>query len=127
MTTLYRAADSDYIQQGTCFAAEREAAEAYLANPGYGGATIWTTDAHGSVLDLRGMSTSEVASLLGLPDPGSIGIDEWLPSLPSTLSAARATGALWAMVDESYPEETTTWIWLGTSDDDEPELTVYAA
>jgi hypothetical protein len=123
MTTLYRAADSDYIQQGTCFADSREAAEEYLANPGYGGSTIWVADAQGETLDLRGMSTSAVASLLGLPTPGAIGVDEWLPSLPSTLAAARATGALWALVDESYPEDTTTWIWLGTSDDDDPELT----
>ena len=113
--------------QGTSFAESRQVAAAYLDNPGYGGALLWSCDISATadrVLDLRGLSTAEAAERLGQSDPGAIGVDEWLASDSDAQDAARATGALWALVDESHPAETTTWIWLGTSDDlaDEPEL-----
>lgn len=77
----------------------------------------------GDVLDLRGMTTAEAASLLDEPNLFSIGIDEWLPRTPSAMDTARSRGHLWAKVDESFPIKTTTMIWLGTGADDVPELT----
>ena len=57
-----------------------------------------------------------------MDDPGAIGLDEWLPRTPDAIDALRAAGHLWAIVAESYPRGTRTWIWLGTGTDDEPEL-----
>lgn len=123
MTTLYRAADSDYIDTGYSFAETRETAEQYLDNPGFGGRSIWTCDIEDDALDLRGMTTAAAAEQLGLSDPGAIGVDEWLPRTEDALAAVRDAGYLWALVSESYPAQTTTWIWCGTGLDDEPELT----
>ena len=126
--TLYRAADSYYIDTGTSFAETLEAAECYLANPGFGGAGLWSTTVPSGtyVLDLRGLSVCDAAAQLGCSDPGAIGIDEWLPREPTALTAIRAMGAMWALVSESYPGG-TTWIYCGDADDycagREPELT----
>jgi len=119
--TLYRAADTDYVGQGTSFAESRETAAFYLDNPGFGGASIWTTEIDADpdrILDLRGVSISDAADLLGLDDPCAIGVDEWIPQVAEYVLAA---GYDWALVDESYPEQTTTWIWCGDCCDD-PDL-----
>lgn len=124
MTTLYRAAKDDYVSQGISFAELRETAELYCANPGFGGANIYTCDidpADGSVLDLSELSTSEAAELLGLSDPGAIGVDEWIPRIVHHLEERVAAGLQWVRVAESYPRGTVTWIWVGESCD-EPEL-----
>jgi len=124
---LYRAAKDDYVYTGYSFATEREVAEAYLDNPGFGGPTLFRADVHpsdGQLLDLTDpdLTVRRVARFLGFEDPGAIGIDEWIPRDPDVLDAIRAKGYLWAIVAESFPSDTTTWIWCGTSDDDEPVL-----
>ena len=124
--TLYRAANDGYASQGSSFAETIETAQAYLNNPGFGGASLWRFDVAtpaNQVLDLRGKSTSEVATFLGEEDPGAIGVEEWLPRSPAACDAAREKGYLWAQVDESFPEGTTTWIYLGSMDmdDEDPE------
>jgi hypothetical protein len=130
--TLYRAAADDSIGTGTSFAESRATAGGYRSNPGFGGTRIYSAEIEAcDVLDLRGMTVADAAEMLGQGDPGAIGIDEWLPRDVDALATARATGALWALVDESYPRDTTTWIWLGTSDDycegREPELVEVAS
>lgn len=121
--TLWRAADDDFVRQGTAFAERRQDAEVYLDNPGFGGSSVWRARVvltePASVMDFRGMSTAEAAAGLGLADPGAIGIDEWLPRSQRALDALEQAGVHWALVDESFPEGTTTWIWISG---DEPEL-----
>lgn len=123
--TLWRAAQDDYVDTGYSFAESRQTAEAYLDNPGFGGAriyiaTIETED--DQVIDLTDKDTGDVADMLDVQHPGAIGLDEWLPRSPRVLDSLRERGYLWARVAESYPAESTTWIWLGTGADDEPEL-----
>lgn len=122
MPTLYRAADDDYLDTGYSFAETLETAREYLDNPGFGGATLYTVEATGEVLDLRGMTVAAVADRFGMADPGAIGVDEWIPRTQSALTQAQDEGYSWILVDESFPVSTTTWIWCGTFDN-EPELT----
>jgi hypothetical protein len=124
---LYRAAADDYVDTGYSFAETRESAEAYLDNPGFGGPNLYRADVHPNadeLLDLTDpdLTVRRVARRLGFTDPGAIGIDEWIPRDPDVLAAIRARGFLWALVTESFPASTVTWIWCGTFDDDEPVL-----
>jgi len=122
---LFRAADDDYIQQGTSFSEDIDAARAYIDNPGFGGRNVYHTviaPLEREVLDLRGMSAKEAASRLGMKNPGAIGVDEWLPRTPSAFDKARELGYKWAIVDESYPVQSTTWQYLGKITDEEPNL-----
>lgn len=123
--TLWRAADDDYVSQGYSFAESRDIAELYLDNPGFGGDKLWKSVVQfrrSQAIDLTDASVSEVAARLDENDPGAIGLEEWLPMFPDVLQKLREEGFLWALVAESYPEASTTWLWLGTSDDAEPEL-----
>ncbi len=123
---LWRAAKDDYVDTGYSFAEDEETACAYLDNPGFGGAAIWKTRvkyAEDQVLDLTECTLEQARRKADVPSSrGAIGIDEWLPREPGVQQAFREQGYLWALVAESFPEDTTTWIWLGTFDDDEPEL-----
>ncbi len=125
--TLWRAAKDDYVDTGYSFAADEETARAYLDNPGFGGAALWRTRVRytaSQVLDLTENTLAQARRLAGVPSSsGAIGIDEWLPREVEVQEAFRAQGYLWALVAESFPAETVTWIWLGTFDDGEPELT----
>jgi hypothetical protein len=125
MTTLYRAAKDDYLDQGYAFAESLETATVYLENPGFGGASLYSIEIEPTseqVIDLTDVSVSDLAADLEMSDPGAIGVDEWLPRTVRALDALRSRGHLWAKVAESYPADTVTWIWLGTSADDEPTL-----
>lgn len=121
--TLYRAADSDTLTDCGSFAESLETASAYLANPGYGGATLWETTVdvdEDTLLDLSEMGEEEAIEALcertGLDHPGAIGADEWVPRISYDL---RDSGICWVRVRESYPEDTVTWIWVGG---DDPEM-----
>ena len=123
--TLWRAANDAYVEQGTSFAPKKSTAEAYLDNPGYGGATLYKTSvdlAKQPALDMTGWTWRDVRVKLDVKTPSGIGIDEWLPRDPRMLDQIRSLGYFWAKVDESYPQGEVTWIWCGTSDDDEPAL-----
>lgn len=123
--TLYRAAKDDYVDTGYSFATEKSIAEAYLDNPGFGGSNLYRTKISATdeqIIDLTDASTEELAERFDVSDPGAIGVDEWLPRDPELLAAIRADGFLWAIVHESFPEETNTWIWCGTFEDGEPQL-----
>ncbi len=123
---LWRAAQDDYVDTGYSFAESKTIAREYLDNPGFGGATIFRAVVEfdeEQVLDLRGVSLTKARRMVDVPSAsGAIGVDEWLPRESRVQEAFRDQGFLWALVDESFPEGTTTWIWLGTSSDDEPEL-----
>lgn len=116
--TLYRAANDQCVSQGCCFAESEQTARVYLDNPGFGGAKIWRCEvAPGRVLDLTGKSLDDAVDMLGVGHPGAIGLDEWLARTPRAADAAVALGYAWAIVDESYPEGTRTWICLLDSAD----------
>lgn len=120
--TLWRAANDDFVRQGTAFAEERAVAELYLDNPGYGGSTLWKARVsvpEEAVLDLRGVSVRELTRRLGVHNPGAIGLDEWLPQAVRVLDLLAEQGVEWVLVDESYPAGATTWIFVGG---EEPEL-----
>ena len=119
---LYRAADSDYVPTDSCsFAESIEAAEHYLNNPGYGGSTLWVTEVDADdVLDLTGDDAEELLNdVVDVERYGAIGIDELIPRIAEQLCKA---GIQWVRVNESYPEDTITWIYVGGPCGDEPEL-----
>lgn len=127
MLVLWRAADDDYVDQGYSFTPDLEAAQAYLDNPGYGGAYLWQAvvdPVEEETLDWRDMSVGEAVHELGFRDPGATNLDEWLPRTPAALDALRDLGYLWVRITETYPANTETWLWLGRGDDldVEPEL-----
>jgi hypothetical protein len=119
---LWRAANDDHIGDSCSFAETREAAEAYLDNPGFGGDTLFTADVEvGDYLDLTGDDAVEQlqAALGSDHDFGAIGIDELVPRIADRLCEA---GVQWVRVCESFPAETTTWIYVGGVAGEEPEL-----
>ena len=119
---LWRAAQDDHISDSASFAESREAAEHYLDNPGFGGATLFCCDVEPSnVLDLTGDDAMDdlLAAIDSDHDYGAIGVDELVPRLASQLCDA---GYQWVKVVESYPADTVTWIYVGGDCGDEPEL-----
>lgn len=121
--TLWRAADTDTIVDSASFSADRGAAEAYLDNPGFGGAILWRAEVEvesETLLDLYDVDEEEafgrLCDLTGLPHPGAIGVDEWVPRISYDL---RDAGIEWVRVRESYPAGADTWIFVGT---DDPEM-----
>lgn len=123
MKTLYRAADDGIIVGSASFSASREAAEAYLDNPGFGGSRLWCAEVEidtDTLLDLYDMDTQEaieaIRGLTGLPHPGAIGADEWVPRIADSLQVA---GIEWVRVRESHPTDSETYIFVGS---DDPEL-----
>jgi len=119
---LWRAADDDYIRDSASFAEDRDAAELYLDNPGFGGDTLYYAEVEiDEYLDLTGEDAMEVlqARLGSDHDFGAIGIDELVPRIALRL---RDAGVQWIKVNESYPQDSTTWIYVGGSLGDEPEL-----
>lgn len=119
---LYRAADDDHISDSASFAEDRETAEAYLDNGGFGGDTLYVTDVEpGDVLDLTGPDAmADLLAAIGSDhDYGAIGVDELVPRLADRLCDA---GYQWVRVCESYPSDTVTWVYVGGVFGDEPEL-----
>jgi hypothetical protein len=119
---LWRAANDDHISDSASFAETRETAEAYLDNPGFGGDTLYYTEVEiDDYLDLTGSDAMEL--LLEAIDSdhsyGAIGVDELVPRVAGKLADA---GIQWVKVNESFPSETTTWIYVGGVMGDEPEL-----
>jgi hypothetical protein len=121
---LYRAAnDEDVNTDSTAFAEERESAETYFDNPGYGGENLYRADVEvdpDRVLDMTTHSdpVAALADWLGVGNPGAIGVDEWVPQIADKLLAA---GIHWVRVPESNPPDTMTWVHIGGGADD-PEL-----
>lgn len=95
VVTLWRAAQDDYVSDTTSFARRREDAEAYLDNPGFGGASLFRTrvrttgDAVLNLYDERDAVTL-LADRFDLQHPGAIGVDEWIPR---DVSSARISGS----------------------------------
>ena len=119
---LWRAANDDHISDSASFAETRETAEAYLDNPGFGGDTLYYTEVEiDDYLDLTGDDAMErlLEALDSDSSYGAIGVDELVPRVAGKLCEA---GVQWVKVNESFPSETTTWIYVGGVLGDEPEL-----
>lgn len=118
---LYRAAKDDIVTDCASFAETLETARLYADNPGFGGCNLYRcaldTDAV-RVLDLTDEDdpTAAAAEAIGHDHPGSIGADEYVPSISYQL---RDAGYHWVRVCESYPADSITWIWVGG---DDPEM-----
>jgi hypothetical protein len=125
--TLYRAADDDYLSDCASFAANRDDAEAYLNNPGFGGSKLWQTTFEvddEAVIDIRSdRDDVQVQALLDAiesdREPCGASVDSLLAE-PSIVEALVARGYRWVRLTDSYPEGSETWTWLGAGD--EPEL-----
>ena len=119
---LWRAANDDHISDSASFAERREVAEAYLNNGGFGGDTLYCADVEPcDVLDLTSDGLETLMRVLDRDsDWGAIGVDELVPRIAGKLCDL---GYQWVKVNESYPQDTTTWIYVGGVCGDEPELT----
>lgn len=124
--TLWRAADDDYVPDAASFARDRDDAEAYFDNPGYGGATLWRTKVRTTeeaVLNLYD-ERDPIGFLVeeyDLSNPGAINVEEWIPMDPDLQTTLREDGYDWIVVRDSFPEGAETWIWIGPFER-EPEL-----
>lgn len=119
---LWRAANDDHISDSASFAEDRETAEAYLSNGGFGGDTLYCTEVEiDDYLDLTGDDAMErlLEALDSDHNYGAIGVDELVPRVASKLADA---GIQWVKVNESFPCDTITWIYVGGVMGDEPEL-----
>lgn len=124
-TTLWRAAQDDYLDTPCAFAARREHAEIYLDNRGFGGPRLYRaevgTPAAETVLDLTGLSRSAALDALveatGMGHPGSIGADEWVMH-QRVAQRLVERDYRWVRLVDSYPEDCETWVLL-TDDEDE--------
>lgn len=120
-TKLYRATNG-YTGARSCWSPERDTAEAYRSNQGFGGADIVTCEADGTVLDVRsgtGVDYVALAEALGYEDAQETA-REWLdngwryPWEESRKVSARldASGYAWLVYNDDYPELATTWCKL---------------
>lgn len=116
MTTLYRAADSDDVRVGYSFAAERSDAEAYRANPGFGGDSLYRTRVSmARVCDLTSDPWETLSDLLG----ESVRPARYQHHFARTLTAdtaicerLAAMGYDWATIIDDYPEGCVTYVPL---------------
>jgi len=140
--TLYRATDGgDGLWSGTCWAADREDAEAYLDNPGYGGAELHEREVQVDpelVLDLRtetGVDMSRLAEALvdlgwtDAADPGRVDTAEeiaerwgdrgWLYPWEEDMGIAEALAERyeWMRYTDTFPEGAETWTALRDMED----------
>lgn len=126
--TLYRAADDDYVMPQTSFAEDREVAEAYLDNLGFGGEKMWTAEIEvdpATVIDFRDDRPAIVKALGLEDDPGAMSDAEILTrgDYASRVDRLTERGYAWAIVYDDYPKrESVNWIWLGSDDVEEPEM-----
>lgn len=124
--TLWRAAhDDSFGGDGGSFSTSREDAEAYHNNPGFGGPNLYRADVKihpKKLLDLYDLDDDQakkkIRQVTGLPHPGAIGADEWIPRITHHLSDA---GVEWVRHKESYPHDSETYTYTGGGDDPEME------
>lgn len=117
-TTLYRAADDDCVSVCYSFAREREHAEAYRDNPGFGGETLYRVRLDlGRVLDLtdEGDEWEALSEIVG----EEVQPSRWQYHFASTLTtctdmAARvaAAGYDWVCFRDDHPEGCVTYVPL---------------
>ena len=115
---LFRAAnDTNTNVDTTAFAVTREDAEAYLDNPGFGGANLYEIDvdiSDAEVLDL----TEDIPDWLAELIPGAYDCIGAIIGMTIGLSDAIAErGYRWVRLIDSYPEDCVTMMLIGTDMD----------
>lgn len=131
--TLYRATDRPDIGEGAAFAADESDAEAYLDNPGYGGGQLrshTTTVDPDTVLSfvkgrrdgvphglMKPRPFDDLAEVLE-KDVDDLKMDyensiERAIDSPKIRAQLRKQGYEWAVYEDTFPEQTTAWVYLG--------------
>lgn len=121
--TLFRAtsntSDAETIPSGSCWSPDRETAEAYTDNQGFGGSEIVSVDLDLSgvrVLDVRGRSARDLAPLaraldLDAQDWRDDGLDSVFSVIENRRSVREAINEMadWIIYSDDYPENATTY------------------
>lgn len=127
---LYRAADAEqpYTGIGSCWAEDPEAAEAYTANPGFGGPQVWVADVEvdtDRVLDLVGVHDERRALARALYDDcdeAEDAYEDWRGSgydyAYHVWQERRGVREMlsdrydWIRYEDDYPDGAVTWVRL---------------
>jgi len=127
MTTIYRASDFCDARIGYSFAADRETAEAYRDNPGFGGDTLFVADVElTGVLDL----TESTDPWADLAEAAGMDLDQSryahhfarvLPTDDSVCEALAAAGYHWVRFRDDYPVGAETLIPVSEEAADEAD------
>jgi hypothetical protein len=111
----------------TCFSPERESAEAYLNNPGFGGTILFTMTLDidmDTVLDIR--NESDAAQLSALVEASGVDMGattaDWLVVQDRVADALVAAGIRWVRLLDTYPVGAETWVYLDPSWDEEDAM-----
>ncbi len=125
---LYRAAgpNEDVFYGVASFSPDRETAEAYLDNPGFGGPVLYRTRKSvdpETAYDARGRSAQLGLARLLFPDdsPWDV-VDVWegrtsatehlLAEIPAIRDGLPLAGFDWLIVTDDFPDGAETWIFL---------------
>jgi len=105
---IYRASKDDYIGQGFSFAEKKEDAKAYLDNPGFGGACLFSAKipANHKILDLTDEAWTTLSATIGrdiTPDMGGYMISQAIQLVPGLLDDIADSGYDWVRYIDDYP------------------------
>ena len=119
---LYRAADEGRIERGHSLTPDIDAARAYLADPGFGGARLWTLDLEPEyVLDVRGeceidrvldeiQADEETRDRIQAQGYLSVGV---LLAEERAIRERLQGDYDWIVYTDDYPEDAVTYWYLG--------------
>lgn len=116
MTTIYRASDYCDARVGFSFSEDRETAEAYRSNPGFGGENIYSVDVElDGVLDLTDAvdewdTLSEAAGITIDPSRYQHHFARVLPTSDAICEALAANGYHWVRFNDDFPADAVTII-----------------
>lgn len=129
-TTIYRAANHAEVRVGYSFSEDREVAEAYLRNPGFGGETLYAAVVElADVLDLTDAEDEWTA----LSDASGIAVEaaqyqhhfaRVLATSDEICAALAAAGYHWVRISEDYPAGAVTIIPVSEDAADEADSTI---
>lgn len=129
-TKLYRAADYAEVRVGHSFSDQRETAEAYLDNPGFGGKSLHRTDVNlNHVLDLSDSDDlwrdlSEASGIDIDPENHQYHFQRVLPTRDDICEALAENGYHWVKFQDDFPEGATTLIPVSQEAADEADESI---
>lgn len=116
---LYRAANDSYTNSDTtAFATDRTSAEAYLDNPGFGGAKVYAIDAEideSTVLDTTTGDALPEWLVEVLPNSWDC-LGAAIGMLGRVSSALAENGIKWVRLVDSFPAGSITMLLIGSDD-----------
>lgn len=125
MKTIYRAADDDSATMDTSFAERLEDAQAYLNNPGFGGAQVWRFEVEIEDENLLDFTVDEraawrrIAQVLGksieqVEDGGQGIVHPFFDNATmDELESLAEAGIMWVRYEDSYPAGCITMRYIG--------------